>query len=180
MYLDADYRCQTPLFTEVCAQFLSFLEEGGGETLGLPPWALELAHYEWVEAALLLSDICEPAYNAGGDLFDGVPVLSPQAWPLAYQWPVSEIGPDYLPGQAPEQPTLLLARRGSDLQVHFPRLASLAHALLTSLQARECSGREHLQALAEAIGVDSAEILAQGLDLLENLQEQGVVLGTRN
>jgi hypothetical protein len=176
----ADYRCQTPLFTEVSGEFLDFLEAGGGDALGLPPWVLELAHYEWVEAALLLSDTCEPAYDGGGDLLDGVPVLSPQAWPLAYQWPVSEIGPNYLPQQAPDQPTLLLARRGSDLQVHFSRLAPLAHALLASLQARDCSGREHLHALAEAIGVDSAAILAQGLGLLENLREQGVVLGTRN
>ncbi|MEG0859192.1 MAG: putative DNA-binding domain-containing protein [Pseudomonas sp.] len=176
----ADYRCQTPLFTEVSGEFLSFLEEGAGEALDLPPWVLELAHYEWVEAALLLSDSCEPAHNAGGDLLDGVPVLSPQAWPLAYQWPVSEIGPNYLPQRAPDQPTLLLARRGSDLQVHFSRLAPLAHALLVSLQARECSGREHLQTLGEAIGVDVAAILPQGLALLENLREQGVVLGTRN
>lgn len=171
----ADYRCQTPLFTEIGAELLSFLEAGGGAALDLPPWVLELAHYEWVEAALLLSEACEPAHRAEGDLLDGVPVLSPLAWPLAYHWPVSEIGPDYLPQQPPDQPTLLLARRGTDLQVHFSRLAPLAHALLVSLQARNCSGREHLQALANAIGVDAAVIVPQGLALLENLCEQGVV-----
>ncbi|MCY1463637.1 hypothetical protein D9M71_815570 [compost metagenome] len=104
-------------------------------------------------------------------------MLSPLAWPLAYQWPVNEISPDYLPQQVPDQPTLLLARRGPDLQVHFSRLAPLAHALLASLQAHNCSGREHLQSLAEAIGVDVVAILPQGLALLENLREQGVVYG---
>ncbi|MFC5696160.1 DUF2063 domain-containing protein [Pseudomonas sp. GCM10022186] len=175
----ADYRCQTPLFTEISGEFVAFLEAGGGAGPDLPPWLAELAHYEWVEAALLLSEEREPAHEPKGDLLDGVPVLSDLAWPLAYQWPVSEIGPDYLPRQAPEQPTLVLARRGADKNVHFSRLAPLAHALLVSIQERRCSGRQHLEGLAEAIGVDGAAILPQGLALLENLRAQGVVLGTR-
>ncbi|WP_137823277.1 DUF2063 domain-containing protein [Pseudomonas sp. D(2018)] len=176
----ADYRCQTPLFTEISGEFVDYLAEGGADAQGLPPWVVELAHYEWVEAALLLSDRREPAHDPEGDLLDGVPLLSNLAWPLAYQWPVSEIGPDYLPHEAPEQPTLVLARRGADMNVHFSRLAPLAHALLDSLQERNCSGREHLEALAEAIGADSETILPQGLALLENLRAQGVVLGTRS
>ncbi len=174
----ADYRCQTPLFTEISGEFVAFLEAGGGAALDLPPWLAELAHYEWVEAALLLSDERSPAHDPEGDLLEGVPVLSNLAWPLAYQWPVSEIGPKYLPHEAPEQPTLVLARRGADKNVHFSRLAPLAHALLVSLQERRCSGRQHLEGLAEAIGVDGAAILPQGLALLENLRAQGVVLGT--
>jgi hypothetical protein len=175
----AGYRCQTPLFTEVSGEFVDFLAEGGGDALDLPPWLVELAHYEWVEAALLLSDRREPAHDPEGDLLEGVPLLSNLAWPLAYQWPVSEIGPGYQPQEAAEQPTLVLARRGADQKVHFSRLAPLAHALLASLQERRCSGREHLETLAHAIGVDGAAILPQGLALLENLRTQGVVLGTR-
>jgi hypothetical protein len=175
----ADYRCQTPLFTEISGEFVDYLAEGVGDALDLPTWVVELAHYEWVEAALLLSDRREPAHDPEGDLLEGVPLLSNLAWPLAYQWPVSEIGPNYLSHDAPEQPTLMLARRGADLQVHFSRLAPMAHALLASLQERHCTGRQHLEALAAAIGVDSAAILSQGLALLENLRAQGVVLGTR-
>ncbi|MNF88362.1 hypothetical protein D3C84_708550 [compost metagenome] len=166
------------MFTEISGEFVDYLAEGGGDALDLPPWGVELAHYEWVEAALLLSDRREPAHDPEGDLLEGVPLLSSLAWPLAYQWPVSEIGPDYLPQEAPEQPTLVLARRGADQKVHFSRLAPLAHALLDSLQAQRCTGRQHLQGLAEALGADSAAILPQGLALLENLRAQGVVLGT--
>lgn len=175
----ADYRCQTPLFTEISGEFVSFLEEGGADELELPAWLPELAHYEWVEAALLLSGSGEQDHDPAGNLLDGVPVLSNLAWPLAYQWPVSEISPNFLPQDIPVQPTLLLARRGVDKKVHFSRLAPLAHALLVSLQQRDCSGREHLQTLAEAIGVDSEAILPQGIALLENLRAQGVVPGTR-
>ncbi|WP_375739497.1 DUF2063 domain-containing protein [Pseudomonas boanensis] len=175
----ARHRCQTPLFTEISGEFVDFLAEGGGGSLDLSPWVVELAHYEWVEAALLLNDRREPAHDPEGDLLAGEPLLSSLAWPLAYQWPVTEIGPNYLPQEAPEQPTLVLARRGADKKVHFSRLAPLAHALLTSLQERSCSGRQHLNALAEAIGVEPESILPQGLALLENLRAQGVVLGTR-
>lgn len=173
----ADYRCQTPLFTELAGEFVAFLEQGG---IDAPAWAAELAHYEWVETALLLSDSQEPAHDPQGDLLHGVPLLSSLAWPLAYAWPVSELGPGHLPEQPPEQPTLLLARRGDDQQVHFARLAPLAHALLESLRDRQLSGREHLQALAEAIGADPEPVLQQGLALLLSLHAQGVVLGTRN
>lgn len=175
----ADYRCSTPLFTELAGEFVAYLEEGAGAAAGMPPWLAELAHYEWVESALLLSDRREPAHDPKGDLLDGVPLLSGLAWPLAYQWPVSDIGPGHLPQEPAQHPTLLLAQRRADQQVHFSRLAPLAHALLAALQERLCSGRQHLEALAEVIGVEAADILAPGLNLLENLRAQGVVLGTR-
>ncbi|MBD9427773.1 putative DNA-binding domain-containing protein [Pseudomonas sp. PDM15] len=172
----ADHRCRTPLFTELAGEFVDYLE--AGETPDVPEWLAELAHYERVESVLLLSDAGEPAHNPQGDLLDGVLVLSPLAWPLAYRWPVAEIGPRHQPQQAPAQPTLILAQRRADLRVHFSRLAPLAHALLLSLQERDVSGREHLALLAEAIGVTPEEIEPAGLALLESLRAQGVVLGT--
>ena len=172
----ADHRCQTPLFTEVGGEFVAFLEQG---VVALPGWAVELAHYEWVETALLLADSREPAHDPDGDLLDGVPLLASLAWPLAYAWPVSEIGPGHLPEGPAAQPTLLLARRGADLQVHFARLAPLAYALLESLRDRQLSGRQHLRGLAEAIGADPEILERQGLALLHDLRAQGVVLGTR-
>ncbi|MCY1419582.1 putative DNA-binding domain protein [compost metagenome] len=172
----ADYRCRTPLFTELAGEFVDYLEGTMADNPDLPPWLTELAHYEWVESALLLRDSSDPAHDPNADLLDGVTLLSQLAWPLAYQWPVSEIGPEYLPTQAPEQPTLLLAQRGADLKVYFSRLAPLAHALLVSLQQQRCTGREHLQLLADALDVDQTAILPQGLALLEKLRAQGVVL----
>ncbi|WP_152220926.1 DUF2063 domain-containing protein [Pseudomonas sp. SCB32] len=171
----ARYRCRTPLFTEVAGEFVEYLE-GRAEQ---PGWVAELAHYEWVEIALLLSDKAEPAHDPDGDLLDGVPLLSSLAVPLAYVWPVSHIGPGNIPMAAPAEPALLLARRGADLRVHFSRLAPLAHALLVSLQQWQLTGREHLKALAEIAGIELAAIEPQGIALLRSLKEQGVVLGTR-
>ena len=171
----AGFRCQTPLFTEVAGEFVDYLE-GRAEQ---PGWVAELAHYEYIETALLLSDNSEPAHDPDGDLLEGVPLLSALATPLAYAWPVSHIGPGHVPQQAPAEPTLLLARRDSDLKVHFSRLAPLAHALLVSLQQWQLTGRQHLKALAEIAGVEPAAIEEQGIALVHSLKEQGVVLGTR-
>ncbi|MFV3411254.1 DNA-binding domain-containing protein [Pseudomonas nitroreducens] len=171
----AGYHCQTPLFTEVAGEFVDYLEG----LVDLPGWVAELAHYEFIETALLLSDSTEPAHDPDGDLLDGVPLISGLAVPLAYTWPVSHIGPRHIPLQAPAEPTLLLARRDADLKVYFARLAPLAHALLVSLQQWQLTGRQHLKALAEIAGVEQAAIQGQGIALLRSLKEQGVVLGTR-
>ncbi|MFJ4349226.1 DUF2063 domain-containing protein [Pseudomonas sp. NPDC089401] len=170
----ARHRCQTPLFTEVAGELVDYLQQRAD----LPGWVAELAHYEWIETVLLLGDDAQPEHDPEGDLLEGVPVLSNLALPLAYAWPVSQIGPGHLPQEAPVEPTLLLACRGSDHDVQFSRLAPLAHALLMSLQQHARSGREHCAALAAVVGVEPASLQGQALQLLNQLKAQNVVLGT--
>jgi len=175
-----DHRSATPLFPEIAREFLQYLE--GVDALQ-PPFLRELAHYEWVELALQIAQ-ADPApadLRPDGDLLDEVPVLSPLAWPLAYQWPVPELGPDYQPDSAPAEPTLLLLRREADGEVRFSRLSPLAFRLVQRLgEAPTLRGRQQLQALAAEAGIDElAAFLDQGLALLEQFRRTGVVLGTR-
>ena len=173
----ADHRSQTPLFTEIAAEFVAFVD-GRADDTDMPPWLPELAHYEWVEQALFVSDAQPPAHDPDGDLFDGVPLLSPLALPLAYLWPVTEIGPSFVPDAPPADPTTLLVHRDADHQVRFARIAPLAYRLLVSLSANPWTGREHLAALAAEAGSDIAGLESHGLALLQQLRNQGVVLGT--
>ena len=159
----ANYRSQTPLFTEIAETFIDYLQ---GVELDAP-WQLELAHYEWVEAQLYLSDAQDPAHDPQGDLLQGEPLLSCMARVLAYRWPVERIGPGYQPQAAPEAPTLLLVYRDAGLQVRFARLAPMAYRLLAEVRG---TGQQRLQAL----GGDQE----QGLALLESLRAQGIVIGT--
>lgn len=170
----ARHRCRTPLFTEVAGEWVGYLEG----RVDLPGWIAELAHYEWIETVLLLSDSTDPAHEPDGDLLDGVPLLSSLAMPLAYAWPVSHIGPGQVPSQAPAEPTLLLARRGADQKVYFSRLAPLVYRLLMSLREQRLAGREHLEALAERAGLEPALLEPQGIALLVELNAQGVIPGT--
>ena len=185
-----EHGCRTPLFTELPREFMRWLElraerQASGETLDppLPPWLQELAHYEWVELALQLSDAgpADIPHASDGDLLEGRPLLSPLAWPLAYAWPVHCIGPGHLPEAAPEAPTLLLLRREVDGEVSFHALTPLTFRLLQRLdESPELSGHEQLLALATEAGApDPDAFCAEGATMLAQLRAEGTVLGTR-
>lgn len=176
-----EHPARTPLFAEVAREMLRYLELRVGQDRGDPPWLPELAHYEWVELALQVSDATagDIAHDPGGDLLAQAPALSPLAWPLAYLWPVHRIGPDHLPDTPGAVPTLLLVRRLADGEVAFSQLSPLAFRLLQRIQDEPArSGLEHLQALAaEAAAPDAAAFVAEGARMLEAWREDGTLLG---
>ena len=176
----ATHASHTPLFTELGRELVAFLESDAGLD-PLRPWLAELAHYEWAEVGLQLSEAVLPAHDAHGDLLEGVLVLSPLAWPLAYHWPVSAIGPDYQPGIAPELPTLVLLRREADGRVHFSVLSPLLFRLLELVGANaNASGRTLIRQLAEEAGqADVDAFLSEARPMLERLHAERVLLGTR-
>ncbi len=175
-----DFRCQTPLFSEVGREFVRYLEERAAQP-GDPGWLIEMAHYEWVELALMLADASADAHDPAGDLLARPPLPSPVAWALAYTWPVHRIAPQFQPDHAPDQPTLLLARRDGNGQVRFAELSPLVYRLLERLeQFPQLDGRQQLDALAlEAQTTDHAAFIADGSAMLAQLHAEGTLLGTR-
>ncbi len=177
-----DFRAGTPLFPELPREFIQYLQERG-EGRGDPPWLLELAHYEWVELALDLSEAsdADEDHDPQGDLLDGIPLPSPLAWPLAYAWPVHRLSPDYQPATPPDTPSFLLVRRDAANKVRFSELSALTFRLLQRLsEFPELAGREQLLALAaEAQAGDAEAFVALGRDMFEQLRADGVILGTR-
>ncbi|KFL35474.1 DNA-binding domain-containing protein [Arenimonas donghaensis] len=178
-----DHRCTTPLFPELPREFIQYLQERDDPGQADPPWLVELAHYEWVELALDLSEASDQAtpHDADGDLLAGKPVVSPLAWPLAYTWPVHRLSPGKLPTEPPPTPTLLLVRRGADLRVHFHALSPLTFRLLQRLSEQPgLSGRQQLEALAvEAAAPDHEAFIRQGSHMLDQLRADGVLLGVQ-
>jgi uncharacterized protein len=180
-----DHDCQTPLFTELAREFLRYLDTRADTDAGRddPPWLRELAHYEWVELALQISEARndDSAHDPDGDLLAGRPLVSPLAWPLAYAWPVHRIGPDYRPDTPPAAPTLLKLRREADGSVSFHALTPLSFRLLQRLDAEPAlSGREQLRALATEAGVtDLDAFLRDGAAMLTAMRAESTILGTR-
>jgi len=187
----AHHHAHTPYFLELPGEFLGWLTARTAGAADEPAFLQELAHYEWVELALQISEASnddvdpEPGGEPGSDrrraLLDGAPVLSPLAWPVAYRWPVHQLSPRYAPASPPDVPTLLLLRRERDGTVRFSELSPLAFRLLQRLaESPELSGREQLQALAqEAAAPDPATFIESGAALLEQMLASGVLLAPR-
>ncbi len=168
------HRCRSPLFTEVAAEFVGWLQTCGD----LPrPFLAELAHYEWVEQALQGSaDEPLPPVPPGTDPWTSVLRVSGLAWPLGYHWPVQQLGRDHQPLQPPPQPTFLLARRVAGGGVIFATLSALAWQLLEQINAGPSrSGSAHLHALAAQHGLPPAQIEAEGRALLTQLLAADVI-----
>lgn len=176
-FLARHHSC-TPLFTELGRELVAFLD---AEPDPRRPWLAELAHYEWAELGLQLSDAAMPPHDPAGDLLAGVPLLSPLAWPLAYRWPVDRIGPGFQPGEPPSEPTLVLLRREADGRIHFSALSPLLFRLLELVAANaDARGRELLRRLADEAGqADFGAFLAEAAPMLQRLRAEGVLIGTR-
>ncbi len=173
-----EHRCATPLFTEVAQEFIGWLADNEAHHA---PWLPELAHYEWMELRAQIDDAIAPTHDPDGDLLLGVPLLSPQAWPLAYAWPVDRIGPTFQPDTAPASPTLVLVRRDADMQVHFAALSPLTFRLLQWVQGNDAAdGNTLIEAVAAEAGLPGdAVFIAEARAMLHRLREEGTVIGVR-
>mgnify|MGYP001178175522 FL=1 len=178
-----DYRCHTPLFPELPREFLQFLQDHRQNHEDDPPFALELAHYEWIELALSLDEtiIDDIEVNPDGDLLSAIPVLSPLAWPCSYQYPVHKIREDFQPEIPPEQATLLLVWRQRDFTIRFMLLNEISLLLLQKMKEEPArSGLELLTEIATIINHTKPEVVIKGgKSLLNELREKQVILGTR-
>lgn len=178
----AQHRCRTPLFTEIAREFIDFLQARDAAGGGGPPWLAELAHYEWVELALQISQAPAPPVPddevADEVLLASRPRISPLAWALAYRWPVQRIGPSFRPQAPPPAPTLLLVRRDPRGQVHFSELSPPVWRLMELLgeDIQRSAGEVLRQLAAEAAADDIDAFVAQGMAMLRRLRGEGVLL----
>ncbi len=171
-----DWPLHTPWFRDIPREFARYLAEAPIAT-PLPAWLPELAHYEWVELAVDISDAPVPAHDPDGDLLAGRVVLNPTLMNLAYAWPVQRIGPDYRPRKA--RATQLLVYRDADDVVRFSETNPVTARLLALLAAAPTTGAVAIAGIGRELDhPDPERLLVFGRDLLADLQRQGIVLGS--
>ena len=171
----ARHACHTPLFPQIASEFAAWLATQ--DTLALPAWAAELAHYESTQQALHIE-----ARDPGQALEQAATgthalALSTHVRVLGYQWPVHQDEP--LTTRPEAAPTLLLLHRHADFSLHTQVLAPLAYALLTALGNDGARVDEALQTQADAHGVDRGELQAATAPLLAHLCATGVLVAAR-
>ncbi len=183
----ANHQSQSPYFLEISQEFIEYLQNERAPQPEDPAGLIELAHYEWVEMALHVSDetIDMDNIDANGDLLSGRPVFSPVAWPLVYEFPVHTMSPDNLssksPAEAPAQPTYLVVYRNRNDQVNFLEINPITARLIGLLQDNESyNGLDAIEAIITEMNHPNPEVVKQGgLSALEELQQYGIILGTQ-
>ncbi|PLA74472.1 DUF2063 domain-containing protein [Hydrogenovibrio sp. SC-1] len=172
------HQARTPLFHELGQEFLLFLQADYQPRDDDPPYLLELAHYEWIELALLVDE-------QEGIYLDSPPQanlqsryrLSPLAIPLAYQWPVDQISADNANLEQPETPTTILAYRDVNDQVQFMALTPLLYELLVRLEGNNPDPLEEVMAdMAETMQQPAASLATLALPALDGLLQQQVLI----
>lgn len=174
----ARHRCTTPYFLGISEEFLDYLQNERGSRPEDPPFLLELAHYEWVELALSVAEGTAPMVDieAHARPLECYAALSELAWPLAYNYPVHLIGPDFRPEQPPERPTCLAVYRDREDVVRFMELAPASYRLLQILEENgPMPALECLERVARELDTDFSVLSAYGRETLVVLSGRGAV-----
>ncbi|MBH1431611.1 putative DNA-binding domain-containing protein [Stenotrophomonas maltophilia] len=168
----ARHACQTPLFPRIAGEFAAWLAVQ--DTLALPGWAAELAHYESTQQSLHIEA------RGAGRLLQRVPVdsdvlaVSPLARVLGYQWPVhGDEGLEPVPSAAP---TLLMVQRIADFSLQAEELSPLAYALLSIFGEDGAAVEAALRELSETHGVATDTLRVACAPVLGELCAAGVLV----
>jgi len=179
----ARHHSHTPYFLEIPGEFIDYLQTERSPQPEDPAALVELAHYEWIEIALYMSNetINITNINPNGDLLHNPPVFSPLAWPLVYQFPVHQIGPDYLPETPPTQPTYLVAYRNRNDEVNFLHINPITARLINlCAENKNRTGQQVIDIIIDEINHPDPNIVRQGGKVaLEQLHQHGIISGTR-
>ncbi len=171
------HQCETPHFSEIPEEFLYYLEHERDKSNDFP-FILELAHYEWVEMALATTKDKSPKPAIDLDnLLNAKINLSNLAWPLAYQYPVNKISPDFIPLTPPEQATFLIVYRNHEDEVNFLEITPLTYRLLEIIQTE---GNGLTQTCLAQIATESRHpnpdiIINGGLQILKDLCQKKII-----
>jgi hypothetical protein len=118
--------------------------------------------------------------DPNGDLIAGVPVASPLAWTLAYDYPVHRISPEFQPAEPGAQPTCLIVYRTRQDEVKFMEVNAITARLMQLINEQPATGREQLMRVAAELQHPQPEaVIAEGVRILEGLRERDILLGTR-
>ena len=179
------HEAQTPYFLELPAEFLSFLQSEYEPGVDDFPFLVELAHYEYIELALSISEETNnmTGVDPEGDLLTGVPIKSALTWVYAYQYPVHKISTDFKPTAPEDQPVYLAVYRNSEDKVSFLELNPVTAGLLNAIDENEAgkTGDALLRELAAEINYLNVDAFVQhGLAAMEEMRSLEILTGTRS
>jgi len=166
-----DYRAQTPYFTKLSAEFVSFIANKT-PAINEHDFLLELAHYERVELDLYMVDEVHERTNIDKDDLLTTPLnLASTTQLLAYAYPVHTISPNNLPTDTPEKATYLLLFQDHEQEVRFFEIQPLAYRLIDKISNNDSNnGLSLLNEIAVEMNLSVNDIfIQQGKKLISQL-----------
>lgn len=175
------HRCSTPFFRQIPEEFVHYLKNERGMHAEDPAFLQDLAHYEWVELMLSVSnkEIDFSLINPEGDLMSGQPALNPLLSLQSYAYPVHRISPRFKPSTEQQEETHFAILRNIHDEVKFIVVNPLSLRLLHLLQTAPFSGEAVLRQIATEMQHPNPQVvLAGGLEILRSLRDAQAILGT--
>lgn len=175
------HQSQTPYFLEISEEFLAYLDSERELQSCDPVFALQLARYEWAELALFVAEQDVPDDNVLSEhsLVDHIPVLSPLAWSMVFNYPVHQIGAGFQPEQPSEQPVCLVVYRNRQDKVAFLEANPVTARLLELCEGNsDRLGKDLLLQVAHELQhPDPSLVVNAGADILAQLRQLDIIYG---
>lgn len=175
------HRCHTPFFRQIPDEFVHYLKNERGERADDPAFLQDLAHYEWVELMLSVSnkEIDLTRIDPDGDLLGGRPALNPLLSLQSYAYAVHRISPKFKPVAGEKEETHFAILRNRADEVKFILLNPVSMRLLTLLQSTTLSGEAALlQIAAEMQHPNPQVLLSGGNEIMQTMGDAQIILGT--
>ena len=165
----------SPYFLDIAAGFFQWFSSKGLSAED-PAFAIELAHYEWLELYLATSTMEDTAPSLTTVTPDLPLQLSALALVLCYQYPVMQISPDFQPTKADGPYYLLMYRNDTD-EIKFVSLNELS---ATALQILATEPRLSLNAVLTKLqqllpAAEPAALQVGTAELFSKFARKGVI-----
>ena len=165
------WQAETPYFPQLAEEFLKFLMSRPG-TNHEPEYLLPLAHYEWLELYLFISEHTLPDIPVTDDELRTQHIkLSELAIPASYAYPVHQIKPGW---DEESTPAYLLVARDTTDGIRFFELQPLAYELLHNMQTTDEGIKvvDWLKEKAAQLGQDETSFVNFGLTLVQQVNTE--------
>ncbi|KPH61560.1 putative DNA-binding domain-containing protein [Pseudoalteromonas neustonica] len=131
----AEHDCQSPYFLDIAGEFIHYLSSDYKMLESDPAFMLELAHYEWIELDVSITqlDIMERIITT--QLSNTPLYLSSCARNLSYQYPVQHITSEFQPSEPSQQPHYFVVYRDTEDEVQFIATNAMTALLLSIIES---------------------------------------------
>lgn len=151
----ACHQFTSPLFADIPKALVDYLQTLDLASHNLPPYAFQLAHYEWVELYVAKLPDKMPSTSPAEDIRQASDLAKmilqlPTAYMLlSYDYPVHQLSKKH--ANLAASPTYLLVFSKPDYDVAFIQLNEITYALLQRIESEQATLTDHLTQLAQKI-----------------------------